>query len=233
VNDDGGVQPYWLQRYADPALLTRLQLDPNLLSAETIQTILLNPNCKPLHPNERDTELSLDRCQILLTCRTHSISFINIQYHHLYPREKDHGTHVTRLEAQALNDFTAAVQYKHINRSQIENETYLLSAFRDDIVALSYAMKKYLEIEGPFELYLNIHRKSDRPPNEWWDTVLVPFPISQVFVNLRTHYKNGLNDMSEPLSPYYWRDAGNQMEPFRRTVVVLIQLLWLAVHPNR
>ena len=105
----------------------------------------------------------------------------------------------TRLEAQALNDFTAAVEYKKIHRAHIENENFLLSVFRDDIMVLCNALEKYFEIENAFKLYLRTDDDEQRTLEEYWDTPIVPYPFSQVMVNLRNHYKCGMST-SEPLS---------------------------------
>lgn len=222
---------HWLREIAGPKALSDLGLPPDTLDDTAVLTMYKNPNCKPLCNHEAGTSLLIAQSTQKFV-GNNLRSTIPIGFHfHTAPLENE-GLVLTRCEAQAFNDIVASVTCKPVNKHQLEHKDFILSAFRDDINYLCYALIQHELIANQFKLYLNMPWDVDDKDAERWDNVKISYPFSQVMLKLRNDYKQGNAIVVQSRSAYHWRDAGDDMENFRLSVIALIKMIWIAVHSN-
>ena len=235
-NQDGDDLHHWMETHATSTLLASLGLPPNTLSKENIRLLLNNPNCNDMDEQYEKINGDVFHFGVQLLLDDQQMNFIadnyqKINFVPIIDKEKVNGSAATRCEAQAINDIIAAIQCKNINRDQIGSPQFLFSAFRDEINTFWHALELHHNISDAFKLYLNLP-KEVREANEW-DYLELPFPIGQVLTKARAAYGIASLLPDLPQSQHVWRDAGQQTLAFRNIVVVLIQILWVGVHPFR
>ena len=235
-NQDDDELHHWMETHATPALLASLELPPDTLSKDNIRLMLNNPNCNHMAEHFETINANVFHFGVQLLLDDQQMNFIadnyqKINFVPIIDKEKVSESVATRCEAQAINDLIAAIQCKQINRDQIGSPQFLLSAFPDEIDTFWHALELHHNISDAFKLYLSLPLEA-REANQW-DYLKLPFPISQVLTKARVAYGIAALGPKLPQSRYVWRDAGQPTHSFRETVVILIQILWVGVHPFR
>ena len=152
------------------------------------------------------------------------------------PSEKFHATH---LEARAINNLLAAIEFKKVNFDQARRPNFIIGILGPELDGIVEALHAYHRLStyhsiDLFQLYLKVPQSENYWKNyvDQWDTVELMWPLARIFDILREESRHILT-LQKELPKNDWRDLREPNIDLREWLIVLVQTLWLGVHPFR